>query len=210
MSDLHYEILDERRRLIIPLFERFKGRFYLAGGTALALQIGHRDSIDFDFFSETGFDTAALFAQCEEVFARHVFTKTQDERDTLGVLIEKAVSVSFMGFPYPLVEPFVETADMLLASVADIGCMKLSAITSRSTMKDYVDLFFILKQMPLTQLLSYAAQKFPTLDQNLVLKSLVYFDDITDDAIRYAPGHETLFKNIQRDLEKIVKEYLRQ
>lgn len=208
MSELHYEILDEARRSLIPLLADFRGQFYLAGGTALALQIGHRDSVDFDFFSENGFDTIKLFAECEKTFAGHALTKTQDEKDTLSVVIDRSVAISYMGFPYPLVEPLVETSAMDLASIADIGCMKLSAITGRSTMKDYVDLYFILQVLPLAKLLEYTMHKFPTLDQNLILKSLVYFDDITDSAIKYAPGHEVNFKEIQTVLQKSVKEFL--
>lgn len=66
---IHYHILDGERRNILPLLGELKGQFYLAGGTGLALQIGHRDSIDFDFFTETDFDTALLLQKLEKVFA---------------------------------------------------------------------------------------------------------------------------------------------
>ena len=205
-NSMHLDILDDQRSSLLPLVRGFKSRFYLAGGTALALQIGHRDSIDFDFFSPESFDTAELFAECEKVFAGHVLKKTQDERDTLSILVDNIVSISFLGFPYPLIESLVVTENLDLASTTDIGCMKLSAITSRSAMKDYVDLYFILQSVPLSKLLDSTATKFATLDRNLILKSLVYFEDIKPEAIRFMPGHELLLDEIKGFLQKLVRD----
>ena len=136
---MHYEILDDKRRALLPLLATFRERFYLAGGTALALQLGHRDSIDFDFFTQDSFDTAKLFAECETVFAGHTLQKIQEETSTLGILVD-GVQISFLGYPYPLVRPLIRDEHLSLASLEDIACMKCSAITSRSTLKDYVDL----------------------------------------------------------------------
>lgn len=208
MTPLHWEILDTTRKGLLPSFSAFKDRFYLGGSTALALQIGHRESVDFDFFSEQSFDTRPLFAECERIYAKQRLRKTQDERDTLTILIDDAVSVSFMGFPYPLVESLIETEYVKLASIADIGCMKLSAITSRATMKDYADIFFILRAMPLSKLLSNCAQKFPTLDQNLILKSLVYFGDIADSALMFRAEYAVSFNEIQNTIQRAVKEFV--
>lgn len=209
MTSLHIEILDELRKGMLPHLRVFKDRFYLAGGTGLALQIGHRESIDFDFFSASSFDTSALFAECEDAFKKHSLVKIQDEKDTLSILVDNAVAISFMGFPYPLVEPLIETPDMNLASIADIGCMKLSAITSRATMKDYADIFFILRTIPLFDLLAYADRKFPQIDQNLILKSLTYFEDVTDTALRFTVDNHISLETVQKALKKAVKEFAR-
>ncbi len=208
LHNMHYEILDESRLAILPNLARLKGQFYLAGGTALALQLGHRDSIDFDFFCTESFDTAKQFEECKKLFARHVLRKTQDEPDTLAFLVDSAVSISFIRFPYPLEKPLLESEYLALASLEDIGCMKLSAITSRSAAKDYVDLYFILQSMSLETLLTHSASKLPTLDSMLILKSLVYFDDVTDWSIKYMPGHEispeTIKTFLQTEVKKVV------
>ena len=94
----------------------------------------------------------------------------------------------------------IDDANFRLASIVDIGCMKLSAITSRATNKDYIDLYFILKKISLKKLLLASSRKFKELDQNLILKSLVYFDDIEKTPI--------LFKNSNRVSEKEYKDYL--
>lgn len=71
MIAMFYNILDQKRLALLPLFKSFKEGFYLAGGTALALQIGHRDSVDFDFFSEEDIDTKELFERLRKIFAGH-------------------------------------------------------------------------------------------------------------------------------------------
>ena len=178
----HYDILDPGRKEILPKLAAFKTQFYLAGGTALALQIGHRDSLDFDFFSREEIDTVKLFDQINEIFAGSEIIKTQEERNTLSVNIGQ-VKFSFLTYPYELVDKLVEAEFFNLASIKDIACMKLSAITSRSALKDYVDLYFILEQYKLEELLNSCKNKFPQLDIGLVLKSLVYFDDIVEEPI---------------------------
>ena len=82
----------------------------------------------------------------------------------------------------------ISDENLTFASIKDIGCMKLSAITGRASNKDYIDLYFILKHFSLSDLLEKAHDKYPELERNLILKSLVYFDDITSEKI--------LFKNL--------------
>lgn len=184
--NIHYEILDQQRINILPkLTSLHELGFYLAGGTALALQIGHRDSIDFDFFSPDSFDTTALFTKIEQQFSGHTILRLQDELNTLEIIIDGVIRLSFMTYQYPLIEPTVSAEYFDLASIVDIGCMKLSAITSRTAYKDYVDLYFILKETSLAELIKNLQVKLPTLDPSLALKSLVYFDDITPEEILY-------------------------
>lgn len=77
---LHYEILDKKRNKILFLFKAFKKDFYLAGGTGLALQIGHRDSLDFNFFSSKDFDTKMLFSKVKDIFKDFKIVKTQESK----------------------------------------------------------------------------------------------------------------------------------
>ncbi len=210
MDNIHWNILDEARRAILPLFKGLaSGGLYLAGGTGLALQIGHRDSIDFDFFKEGDFDTAPLLEKITALFAGHVLTVTQQEKNTLSCLIDNSIQLSFFGYHHQLLYPLIETEYFNIASVADIGCMKFSAITSRWVEKDYVDLYFIFQIMTLETLLADSAKKYPTLDQNLILKSLVYFDDILEEPIMFKEGHDISFENVKSFLQKIVTDYFK-
>jgi len=203
---MHWNILDKERADILPLFGSLKDdKFYLAGGTALALQIGHRDSIDFDFFTPQPVDTNKLFEKILAVFKDHRVAKVQDEPNTLGIIVDESIKMSFMSYDYELLRPLVETEFFPLASIADIICMKFSAITSRSVMKDYVDIYFILKQMSLKEALALCSVRYPSIDTALVLKSLVYFEDIVPEPIMYKEGNDTEFEDIKDFLRAQVK-----
>jgi hypothetical protein len=101
-NELHWTILDDARRAILPILKQITAdRFYLAGGTGLALQLGHRDSIDFDFFLTGDFDTQSLIASLESVFVAHSLSFTQLERNIISCLIDESMQLSFMSYTYP-------------------------------------------------------------------------------------------------------------
>lgn len=207
-SSIYWDILEQKRRALLPLFGTFKNDFYLAGGTALALQLGHRDSIDFDFFTGVSFEPSELFQKIEQNFISHQLVKIQDEPSTLTITVDKDIKLSFFSYPYPLVSSFIETDHFFMASLEDIGPMKLSAITSRSVLKDYIDLYFILQQLDLPQLLSLTQRKLPTIDPNLILKSLVYYEDVQEEPIKFKNGHAVTFQQVKNFLSETVKQYL--
>jgi len=190
--DLHWNILNDKRQTILPLLKKFSfDGFYLAGGTGLALQLGHRDSIDFDFFKEGDFDTTFLI-----------------EKNTVSCLIDDSIQLSFFGYRHSLLQPLIKTEHFDIASIVDIGCMKLSAITSRYVEKDYIDLYFILQNVSLSDLLENFIKKYPNFDKTLILKSLVYFDDVLKEPILFKENHNVSFETIKVFLQKAVKEYL--
>jgi hypothetical protein len=206
--NLHLSILDTARKDILHLLKEFSSDgFYLAGGTGLALQIGHRDSIDFDFFMQGDFDTEVLVRKIIAVFASHTVLVTQQEKNTVSCLIDGSISLSFFGYAYDTCEPLVETEFFSIASLIDIGCMKCAAITSRSLEKDYVDLYFLLQIFSLETLLAHCTEKYPTLDTSLILKSLVYFDDVLAEPILFKEGNDVSFETVRIFLERLVKSY---
>ena len=141
--------------------------------TGLALQIGHRDNVDFNFFTLRDFDTNHLFKEMKMVFTGKTVKKIQEDMNTLSVLIDKEIMISLFRYEYDLIEECIETKDMKIASISDIGCMKCSAIISRSLSKDYIDLYFIIKRMGLRELLDICSKKFKDIDISLILKSLI-------------------------------------
>ncbi len=202
------KVLDRQRRELIPLFDSLKKDFYLAGGTALALILGYRESVDFDFFSEQSFDTVKLYIRLQDIFKQKTIKKIQEEEGTLTILVDD-IKISFFSYPYKILEPFIETDHMKLASLVDIGCMKLSAIASRSTIRDYVDLYFILQQKTLDELLSGCLRKYPQLDTMLILKSLVYFNDIEIVPLRFMPQKEVTVEDLKKYFQSQVKTHLK-
>ena len=148
--------------------------FYLAGGTALALQIGHRTSVDFDFYSKESFNNLELLASLQEQISD--LTVQSQEEKTLRVFSQDT-GVSFFVYPYPLIRPTVQFDQLKLASKEDIAAMKLIAIVQRGTQRDFVDIYFLLQEFSLRELLSFATQKFAGYQEMLFLKALVFFDD---------------------------------
>ncbi|MEA3449777.1 MAG: nucleotidyl transferase AbiEii/AbiGii toxin family protein, partial [Patescibacteria group bacterium] len=171
---MFYDILDKKRIEILPKLKSFKKDFYLAGGTALALQIGHRDSVDFDFFKQGDIDTKKLFNKIKEVFQGHKILKIQEEKNILTVLIDKNIKLSFFSYEYDMLKEKKNEENLFLASIEDIACMKLSAILSRASNKDYIDLYYIFKKYELKEIIDLCKRKFIDIDANLILKSLVY------------------------------------
>ena len=207
--NLHLNILDEKRRKILPLFKNFSNDgFYLAGGTGLALQIGHRDSVDFDFFKEGEVDTVFLIEKITTIFASYKLSVTQQEKNTVSCLIGGNIQISFFGYRHKLLNPLIKSDYFDIASVIDIGCMKLSAITGRYLEKDYVDLYFILQNILLSELLENFVKKYPNIDKTLILKSLIYFDDIVEEPILFKENNNVSFETIKVFLQKTIKEYL--
>ena len=206
---MFYDILDEERKRLLPSLSCFKGRFYLAGGTALALQLGHRDSEDFDFFSTESFDVFELLGELHGVLNNHQFTTTQEEKNTLSLVVDQKVKLSFFQYPYPLLEPLIKEKDLDIATITDIGCMKLSTIIARATMKDYIDLYYILQKINLSDLLELSKQKMPSLDKQLILKSLVYFEDVFPEKLQFKHGHEIPWPIVQENLKKQVQTYIK-
>lgn len=205
MNKFHLEVLDDKRKQLLPLLSQLKEEFYLAGGTALALQLGHRKSVDFDFFKNGSFQTSELFSRLQKIFSMHSIKKTQEEDDTLTIFINDEVKISFFSYPYDHLTPLIDMETMRLSSVTDIGCMKLSTIISRSELKDYVDLYYILQGLSLEKLLFSTQQKFPQIDRNLMLKSLVYFNDIDIAPLDFLPNKEVPLEEIKLFLEQEVE-----
>ncbi len=155
--------------------------FYLAGGTALALQLGHRTSIDLDFFTEKPFDEAKTVENLLKVGKLEILQK--EIRSVIGILDE--VKFSFLGYPYPLLRPPLLFRGARIASVEDIACMKLDALASRGTKRDFIDLYCITKRLLLGELMTLFQEKYTSVHYNLlhVKKSLVYFDDAEGDPL---------------------------
>jgi len=158
VKSLHYSILPDNQQ---PLYwmlreQSWLSPFYLAGGTGLALRIGHRQSIDFDFFTMEDFQRDVVIHHLKGIGNYQVVF---EEENTLHGYLND-VKISFFKYPYPLLEDPLSDGYMQIASVKDIGCMKLSAIVSRGSKKDFIDLYFILKHYQLTDLIQWYEQKY--------------------------------------------------
>lgn len=187
MSNLFWTTITEDMRLILLEFSQSAiGRsFYLAGGTALALQIGHRASVDLDFFSPTE-DIPSIRPVLENSLSSFPNTLADSSWGNLVYLI-KSIRVGFYGYGFPLVAPLVEIEGLRIASIEDIALMKLDAMLSRAARKDFYDLYFICKHTPLKRLFYMAGQKYPSVRdfETQATKRLVYFDNAENESEPY-------------------------
>ena len=177
--------------------------FYLAGGTALALLEGHRISVDLDFFSPSFDrpDNVLAILEREHPTARTTLVAPRTLYLEIGGIV-----VSFFGYGYPIVAAHLEPDPELLAfaSREDIAAMKLAAIASRGSRKDFVDLWWLLKRYwPLAEGLEFFQAKFATRDIGHVVRSLVYFDDAdSEPPLRLLADID--WKTVKRDLRTWV------
>ena len=184
------EILDPQRFVLLKTLvsSPLLSPFYLAGGTALSLQLGLRVSFDFDFFTKDRFSPDVLYADLKQMVPD---TKlAYSDRDTCDLLIHQ-IQVSFFRYPYPLVNSLVTGAKPLnalkMASVDDIAAMKLSAIGHRGSRKDFYDLYQIYHTEPGFQserLVDAVCQKFgQDFDMTYLVMALNYFENAETETL---------------------------
>jgi hypothetical protein len=152
--------------------------FYLAGGTALAIHLSHRISVDLDWFTPHSFADGMILAQS----LRNSNVDLDIEQVSPGTLhgSVKGMRVTFLQYQYPLLKPIEQWNEMScpLASLEDLACMKLSAIAQRGARKDFCDIYALGKKaFSLSQMLNFYQKKFSMRDIGSVLYGLVYFDD---------------------------------
>jgi hypothetical protein len=157
--------------------------FYLAGGTALALRMGHRRSFDFDFFTAGDFDATGLRERLRGIFGEAP-VRSQAPR-TLYVDL-RGVTTSFFAYDYPMLDPLDSTPWRFgLAGLRDIAAMKLEAAVGRGSRKDFVDLYFLCREFELRDIFRFFADKYGRsgADPYHRLRALAYFDDAESEPL---------------------------
>jgi len=176
---MYEETLSKNTRIVLEKIALLAEPFYLAGGTALALELGHRISIDLDFFSQDIFSVSDLVIKLNAVGELRI----DDQSDaTLNGSLD-GVKVSFFKYPYALLFDTKTYLGVKLADERDIGAMKILAISGRGSKKDFVDLFVLLKKYSFPELFDYFHKKYVNYNYNKlhILKSLAYFFDADGD-----------------------------
>lgn len=200
MKEIFWNTITEDMRLILNGFSQSEiaKSFYLAGGTALSLQLGHRLSVDLDYFSPYE-DIPTIRPSLENSLSTFPITLADSSWGNL-VYIAKDVRVGFYGYGFPLIAPLVEIDGTRLASIEDIALMKLEAMLSRAARKDFYDLYFICKNITLKQLFKLSEQKYSSIRdfEAQVTKRLVYFENAES---------ESALSLVQKASWQTIKEY---
>ncbi len=201
---LFYETIDSKTLELLKKLQEIPefSNLYLVGGTSLALQIGHRISVDIDLFGKINVDELTILKQLNRIGKITVLKKSQN----INIYLIDGIKVDIVNYHYKWLNAPISIDGLLLADKKDIAAMKLSAITGRGTKKDFIDLYFLLQYYKLEEILNFYKQKYYDGSTFLVLKSLSYFSD--------ADGDESLkilkpmnWNNVKKFIEQKLQEY---
>jgi predicted nucleotidyltransferase component of viral defense system len=209
---LHYRtVYSETLELLKMLMQNPRlHQFYLVGGTALALQLGHRISIDLDLFTNEDFNTADVVESLRNDFELQLMM--QKEKNSLIINARahntqhEYIKIDFIKYPYPLISSIQEVDTIRLLSPDDIIPMKLSAVANRGAKKDFYDIYELMKYFSLATMLQLFSKKYPDIAHFHILKSLVYFDD-AEDQFDPVSLNDTNWQLVKSSIEQKVNNY---
>lgn len=182
---MHPEVLGDKAKDIFQKL-KFLPNFYLVGGTALALQIGHRISVDFDLFNNKSL-AKNLLPQVEKIFNGYKIDVIVNNSDNLTVSLNK-VQLTLFNYPFEVISPFITFQDVKILPIGEIGALKAYAVGRRATYKDYFDLYYILsrKLVSLDEIIVLAEKKYQDkFNKRLFLEQLIYLEDVEDTKIKF-------------------------
>src|SRR3989344_501688 len=211
ISKIHLEVLDSKRQELLEKLLPFTNDFILGGGTALSLQLAHRKSFDFDFFSRSKIEKIFLEKLHKAIPIADISVDSQDE---LTFFTSEEIKVTFLHYPFDHSFPVVDVEKGLkLFSIKDIAVQKAYTIGRRGEYRDYFDLYAVLKAnyISFSELISCAKKIYGSIfEEKIFLEQLVYLGDLLDFDIKLAklePLPEP--EEVKRFFENLVKKYIK-
>jgi len=204
---MHLEVIPKENKNIFLKLDNFKD-FYLAGGTALALQIGHRISVDFDFFFDNEI-SKNLLSKVKKVFQDDKITISVNNSDELTVFVN-GIKLTFLKYPFPAIFDFIEYENIKLLEIKEIAASKAYTIGRRGSYKDYIDLYYILSEnySDINKITEIAEKKYKDeFNVRLFLEQLIYLDDVVDKNIIFLKdkiSKKELKIFFEQEIKKIV------
>ena len=174
----------------------------LVGGTSLALQLGHRKSVDLDLF---GYVPASSLEILESIHDGHTLQIIQDSKN-IHVFQLDGVKVDIVNYRYGWIDSPINEDGISLATPKDIAAMKIAAIIGRGTKKDFIDLYFLLRCFPLQKILDFYLEKYPDGSLFIALKSLTYFEDAEQDPMPFML-QEVEWPSVKETIKNCVVSY---
>lgn len=206
---MHLEAITSERKKIFQGLKKFP-KFYLVGGTALALQIGHRISLDFDLFSKEDIPAVSLRKKVKRIFNEFKVETIVSHSEQLSVKIDET-RIDFVKYNFPLILDLIEFKGITMTKIPEIAAMKAHALSYRATRKDYVDLYFILKDKhsTLKEVRKIAERKYKNeFYIRLFLEQLVYLKDFREEKepiefLKKEPSIEQMQKFFEKEVKKL-------
>ena len=202
---LHYETIHAATLELLKYLmaqEELEG-MRLVGGTSLALQYGHRKSVDLDFFGKPKATQEDILEMAQRMGDLRILNRTK----SILQLVLKGVKVDVVEYGcYDWIDSPIVEDGLILASPKDIAALKINAIEGRGTKKDFVDIFELLKHFSLGEILEFYSHKYPNYSMFRALLSLTYFEDAESQAMPVMMSAES-WENIKETILATVKDY---
>ena len=204
---LHYETVDEGTLELLKQLQSLSilSEMRLVGGTSLALQIGHRKSIDIDLFGNLSAEYENLI---DELKTLGEVVPLKNSKNIHSLLINN-IKVDIVNYEYKWLSNKITNDNIHLATIEDIAAMKLNAIIGRGSKKDFIDLFFILKDYSLATIMGFYTKKYNDGSTFLVLKSLTYFEDADIEEMPFMFNNIT-WQAVKDNIKKAHASYMLQ
>jgi hypothetical protein len=199
---MHKSILSDKQFELLPLIKKFSDRFGMVGGTAIALHLGHRRSIDFDLFTFEDFDNLRIREKIKKSYKiKEVLFQSPNQ---LSVVVEDA-KITFYKYPYEIeysdyFDDIIKIPDLLT-----LAAMKAFALGQRAKWKDYVDLYFVFKKYSLPVVVEKTYDMFGSeFNEKLFREQLSYLEDVDySETVEYMPGFNLSDEAIKKELAEI-------
>jgi hypothetical protein len=181
--------------------------FYLVGGTALSLKLGHRESIDIDLFNSGEFDAENLAMHLQKEYGALI--KRQKANYVSGNISQ--IDFDFIAHRYPSVKPLETIQGIRMMSKEDIAAMKINAIVnSGNRIKDFIDIYYLLKEFSCENIMDFYCSKYPSVDAGMARLSLLYHQNIDFNVPVLLRDKSLKWADVQKSIISSVSEYDRQ
>jgi hypothetical protein len=177
---------------------------FLVGGTSLALQLGHRHSIDIDLFTHHPFESNSLV----EILKNHFEVQPITIKDVILICVVNGIKLDCVYFRYPSAFPLLEIDRIRMADIRDIAPMKLDAITKRGSKKDFIDMYYIVQKYSLKEILTWYQNMFNHSTSFHVIRSLSYFEDAENEIMPIVFDKLLEWDMVKERMIEIVKDVL--
>ncbi|MBR4199588.1 MAG: nucleotidyl transferase AbiEii/AbiGii toxin family protein [Bacteroidales bacterium] len=205
---MYKEILNDKQKELLPLMAKFRREYYLVGGTAIALHVGHRRSIDFDMFKLSAINHKKNLERINESGFPYKVTRRVSEQMNLVV---SDVKVTFFQYPFDI-EPTEKLESYFrLPSLIQLAAMKAYALGRRSKWKDYVDIFFLLKNyFTISEISKCATEIFGELySEKMFRTQMCYFEDVDySEEVEYLIPDPPSVQLVKNELINLAKQGL--
>lgn len=200
---MYEKVLSDRQVVLLPLIKSLSGKFGLVGGTAIALHLGHRRSVDFDLFTLSDLNSESVRNIIRE---EHQIQETiVDQPNELSVVVD-GVKITFLKYPFEI--KFTQKFGEIISTpdIVTLAAMKAFSLGRRAKWKDYVDLYFVFKRVAFKEVIEKAESLFGgEFNEKLFREQLCYFEDIDyTETIDYLPGLKVEDRVIKEELKKIA------